>query len=187
MRRLALLALFVPSIAAADNDVEPQDRELHRAPDHYIASGLTFGSHAYEFEGVLLEGGMRLSRTPLFLRAMGNGGRVERSDAPGFGSYVEARAGAELRTCSQTGMLCGSVGIDLGLHRSQYRREDLGLDRKPNDPLDETFASAMVVPRLTIDGGNRVRVRGLVELQDHYRETERVKGVAMSLSLGLGF
>jgi hypothetical protein len=187
MRRLALLALFVPSIATAENDLEPEGRELHRQPDGYIASGMIFGSHRFEYEGVLVEGGRRIARSPLFVRALGHGGRAKLESAPGVGTYIEARAGGELRTCSATGMLCGSLGIDLGLHRTQFQHVDLMQQRKPGASLDETFSTAVIVPRFTVDGGNRVRVRGVLELPNHHRESERTKGVAVSLAIGVAF
>ncbi|MBA2541809.1 MAG: hypothetical protein H0V17_19350 [Deltaproteobacteria bacterium] len=189
MRRLVSIALMLVSArtAAAENDVQPEGRELHHEPDRYIAAGGIRGKHAYEFNGVLLEGGVRIQRTPLFVRAMANTGNASLPDDPGRGTYVEARAGAELRTCTRTGMLCGSLGMDVGFHRTNYQHVDLSQKRGATDPLDETFESGVLVPRFTVDGGNRVRVRGVLELPNHYSDRGRTRGAALSISLGLGF
>jgi hypothetical protein len=127
-----------------------------------------------------------MQRTPLFLRAMANGGVASMPTNPGRGTYAEARAGAELRTCNVTGVLCGSLGLDLGFHRTDYQHVDLSRMQK-REGLNETFESTIVVPRFTIDGGNRVRVRGVLELPNHYSEGERTRGLAVSFALGMGF
>lgn len=184
MRRLVSIALVLSAPPALAE--EPAGRELHREPDRYIAAGGMRGKHAYEFDGALLEGGVRIKRTPLFVRAMANAGNTSLPDDPGRGTYGEARAGAELRTCSRTGMLCGALGIDVGLHRTNYQHVDL-TRKRATDSFDETFESTVIVPRFTVDGGNRVRVRGVLELPNHYSDGERTRGVALSISLGLGF
>jgi hypothetical protein len=51
----------------------------------------------------------------------------------------------------------------------------------------ETFNSMVVAPRLTIEGGNRVRMRAVLERPYHLYEGGGVGGIAGSLMLGIGF
>ncbi len=201
MRAIGALALLVVSsaTAAAENDVNPPGREIDREPDVYVSSGLITGTDHFKFGGFVLEAGRRIGRfrdTPLFIRAMGHGGNTRVEGNPGRGTYLEARAGLEGRNCTRTGMLCASVGLDLGLHRGRYEHVDLDDNGRPiGKPIAdemttdayETFNSTVVAPRLTLDGGNRVRMRAVIERPYHISKEGGVGGLSGSLMLGLAF
>lgn len=199
MRAIGLCVLLVSSTAFADDGVP--GRELDRDPDGYISAGAITGTDHFDYGGVVLEGGRRvghLRETPLFIRAMGHAGGTKTSDNPGHGTYVEGRVGIEGRNCTRSGMFCASVGLDVGLHRGRYERVEFDEHGRPiNKPVVEapsepstfeSFDSMVVAPRLTLDGGNRVRVRGVLERPYHIVSGgEGVGGVAASLMLGLAF
>lgn len=201
MRVIGALALLVVSsaTAVAENDVNPTGRELDHEPDVYISSGLITGSDHFKFGGAVIEAGRRIGKlreTPLFIRGMAHGGNTKAEGNPGRGTYLEARAGVEGRNCTRTGILCASVGLDVGIHRGRYDHIDLDDNGRPiNKPVAEemstdhfeTFNSTVVSPRLTIDGGNRVRMRAVVERPYHISKQGGVGGIAGSLMLGIAF
>lgn len=200
MRTIAILVLsLISSPAVAEDEVFP-GRELDREPDTYVSSGAISGSDHFRYGGVVLEAGRRIGRlreTPLFVRAMGHAGNTHVDGNPGRGTYVEARTGIEGRNCTRGGMLCASVGLDVGIHRGRYQHIELDDNGRPvskpaNEPPPEAakfdrFDSTVIAPRLTLDGGNRVRVRAVLERPYHLRADGGVGGVAGSLMLGLGF
>ncbi len=208
MRFLGAVALLVVSTttAAADSDAsDAPGRELNREPDVYISSGAITGSDHFRYGGVVIEAGRRVGRlreTPLFIRGMAHAGNTRTTDNPGRGSYVEARAGIEGRNCTRTGMLCASVGLDVGLHRGRYTRVEFDDNGRPlgtstlGKPVAEqeqpgidfeNFDSTVIAPRLTLDGGNRVRVRAVLERPYHITRDGGVGGIAGSLMLGVAF
>lgn len=196
MRAIGLL-LLLSSTAMADG----YNRELDRAPDGYVSAGAIAGTDHFSYGGVVVEAGRRVGAlvdTPLFLRAMFHAGGTKTDDNPGNGTYVEGRMGIEGRNCIRGGMFCASVGIDVGLHQGRYDRVELDDRGRPigkpvvDAPSETTnldrFDSMVVAPRLTLDGGNRVRVRAVVERPYHIVSGgEGVGGVAGSLMLGLAF
>jgi hypothetical protein len=198
MNRVALIALLVaPVVARAETiELEVEGREVVGPPNGYVAAGLITGEDEFAYQGVALEFGHRIGTTPLFARAMGQAGGTKRFDNPGHGTYVEGRIGGEARTCTQTGMLCGSVGIDVGIHRGRYDWVDTGgmsLTAKPTEPPPSMpsfieLDSMVIAPRVTVDGGGRVRVRLVLERPSHsIGGRERIDGFAGSLSLGIAF
>jgi hypothetical protein len=178
-----------------DHELEVEGRELRGDPNGYVASGASAGADEFRYQGFLAEGGYRLGRTPLFARVMGQVGNLKRLDNPGRGTFYQGRIGGEARTCVGAGMLCLSAGIDVGLHRGRFEwvdvREDL-MTLKPNDaPPGSQYAeldSVIVAPRLTADGGGRVRIRAVLERPSHtLAGGKRIDGLAGSLTLGLAF
>jgi len=200
MRAIGVLALsLVSSTALAENDVNPPGREIDAEPNFYISSGGISGTDHFKFGGVVIEVGRRVGRlrdTPLFIRGMAHGGNTRVEGNPGRGTYLEARGGVEGRNCTRTGLLCASVGLDVGIHRGQYDHVELDDNGRPiakpagedmaNTNL-ETFNSTVIAPRLTLDGGNRVRIRGVVERPYHISKAGNVGGLTGSLMLGLAF
>ncbi len=202
--RSILLAavLFSPAIAGAhpiSEEAEPApapqiaDRELDRAADTYFAGGAITGQDQLRFTGFFLESGHRMHGM-LFGRVMGVAGATRADDRPGRGTYKEARVGAELRTCTPNGIYCGSFGLDLGMHRGaftasadpQYVDTKPGIE-SPTTDRDLLLDGMMLAPRVTFDGGNRIRVRAVFELPTQVGERGTTTGVAVSLALGLGF
>jgi hypothetical protein len=194
MNRSALLAMMVFSSVAHADDLEVEGREVVGHPNGYVAAGLIAGEDEFAYEGFALELGHRLGHSPVFARVMGQAGNTKRFDNPGHGTYVEGRAGAEARTCTRGGMLCGSFGIDLGLHRGRYERVlvDGSRTAKPSEPPPrypfEELDSVVIAPRLTVDGGGRVRMRAVLERPSQsIGGNRRIDGFAGSLSLGVAF
>jgi hypothetical protein len=198
MKRALLLAItLTSSLARAQSYVDPDDeepgvpdaREVNKSPDGYVAAGVVTGKDKYELHGGALEGGHRIAKLPLFGRVMGVAGTT--SLRSGRGTYTEARGGVEARTCSRTGRLCGSVGLDLGIHRASFTPyvQDTAFQKPATTAVDPNqFDSFITVPRLTLDGGNRVRVRGVLEFPRHDRDNEpTVTGVSVSLALGVAY
>ncbi len=191
MNHIALLVItLAASTAHADEVDDLEGRDQIRAPDTYVAAGAITGHDKFDFGGFGLELGRRLdSRLPLFGRVMGEAGTSSLSTEPGRGTFVEGRVGIEARQCTHHGMLCGSIGLDVGVHRGRFTHVDLGMSKRTVDEpsLDEHFDSLIAVPRLTVDGSGRVRVRGTFELPNHLRDQDGVSGYAISLALGVGF
>lgn len=195
MNRIARIALLVAvaasPVARADDIDGPPDREVNRAPNGYVSAGLMAGKDHYTTQGFVGEFGRRIYHTPVFGRVMGSAGSTVVTG--GRGTFWETRAGVEARTCSPTGMLCGSFGFDLGVRRAtadvyvpptENRKQSM---EPVDDPSKDNLDSTVFVPRLTIDGGNRVRVRGVLEFPQHMSDNQRISGVAVSLALGVGF
>jgi hypothetical protein len=189
MTRFMLIALMlVPAVTRADDGVESIGQ-----PKAYAAVGGTVGENRYDFHGIAGELGMRLGRTPLFGRVMAGAGNTKLTGDPGRGTYVEGRVGAEGRLCRYDGVVCGSLGLDVGAHHGSYQHVDLQNQLKPigngtsTPSLQEDFDATVLAPRLTIDGGARVRVRGVIEMPSYITDHGSVTGIAASLSLGVGW
>jgi len=101
-----------------------------------------------------LEGGYRLGDTPLWVHGMllaGKGGGV---DEPVFDSYMmQARLGVEARGCVASA-ICAIAGVD-----AAYRHEMLMAEYDSRRADD-----AIVIPRVGLDIGGRVRLRPGIEL-----------------------
>jgi hypothetical protein len=189
MNRIVLLGLTITASVA-----HAEGRDPVGEPNGYAAVGGITGEDHFEFHGIAGEAGRRLGHTRLFGRVMAQAGNTALPDTAGRGTYVEGRGGVEGRTCNPSGVICGSLGLDLGIHRSRYKHVDLSnptgfskAGQVVEDPLEERFDTLVAVPRLTIDGGARVRVRGVLELPQHFHEGGSTTGVAVSLSIGVGF
>jgi hypothetical protein len=186
--RVIAVAISIPALAVAD---DPRG-----APDGYVASGPVRGQDQYDYLGFILEAGRRIESTPLFGRLFAQTGTNHIQDRRGLGrgTYIEGRAGLEARTCRRDGMFCAALGIDVGRHRGRFEpRVDyvpIGRANKLGDtePLFADFDSTVVAPRLTLDGGARIRARLVVEMPRHFRKgAEDVTGTAVSLALGVAF
>lgn len=216
MQRALLLALwFAGSVARADDAVpsapiDPLEARAARAePDAYAAAGVVVGdSQGFEVHGAILDLGKRIaSGLPWFGRAALQAGAIGRSDNPGDGEFLELRAGAEGRDCSGRGMLCGSIGVDLGVRRGEFRHR-LYADNGSRTDIPERLDAVVAVPRFTVDAGGRIRFRAVLEVPLAMRraddsattaaalggpvppgpaDNQFAVGVALSLALAIGF
>jgi len=191
MKRAVFLALTLAgSVAHADDaDTIPNDPlEVHAAgdePDGYIAGGLVWGnSQGFQDRGAIVDAGKRLGRdrTPWFARGIFEAGAVARADEPGHGSFLEARAGLEGRDCGGGGMLCGSVGLDLGVQLGEFTHAIVAQDGSRTS-YSERLDAFVAVPRFTIDAGGRIRFRAVVELPMQMRTAD---GVSATPTAALG-
>ncbi|MEO8706007.1 MAG: hypothetical protein ABI867_38615 [Kofleriaceae bacterium] len=199
MKTIMLLALTLSSSVAYAEADETEVQPLRGEPNAYVAAGGLVGQDHFDFVGFGLEAGHRINRTMFFGRVIAQTGNLDLANDPGRGTFQEARVGAEIRDCRHDGMFCASLGLDVGAHRSRYEQVDRGgLDGgvsakaaaadSTTDPLDERYHSFVAVPRLTVDAGSRIRVRGVLELPQHISNDDGSKsGVALSLALGVGF
>jgi hypothetical protein len=198
MNRIVLVALTLTTSVAAAEGEYPTTAQGRGEPNSYVAVGGILGEDRFEYNGIAGEVGMRIGRTPLFGRVMAHAGNASLSELAGRGTYAEGRGGVEVRACRNGRMWCGSLGLDLGIHRGKFERLDRTNRGSPKpadsleeedrfDMIEERFDTTVVAPRLTLDGGGRVRVRGVLELPHHIREGESVTGVAISLSLGVSY
>ena len=193
MNRIVLVMLTV-SASVAHAEGEPTD-EPTGDPGRYAAVGGITGEDRFEYGGIAGELGVRIPGTVLFGRVMAQAGNTGLAKLAGRGTYMEGRGGVEARTCIANGMMCGSLGLDVGIHRSHFEHADQSGSpgfQKPQGPdvevsSDERFDSVVWAPRLTLDGGARVRVRGVLELPNHVRSGGSVTGYAVSLGLGVAF
>lgn len=195
MNRLALLAICSSTIAHADSDTIPSPgRDPIGEPNGYVAGSATVGKDRFQYEAFTVEAGSRLQRWPLFGRLLGSAGNTRSDNFPGTGTFVEGRVGLEGRSCTHQGMICGSLGLDVGMHRGRFDRIPVDATvNKPEGtpaPIDDgsEFDTVVMVPRLTIDGGARVRMRGVLELPSQVRaEHGSETGYAISIGIGVGF
>jgi hypothetical protein len=165
MSRVVLLALTLSSSIAAAEVIDPL--EVHAPgdqPDGYVAAGLVWDqSQGFASRGPMVEAGRRLGTMPVFARAMGQAGGVSRSDDPGTGTFLEFRGGLEGRACGSGGMVCGSAGVDVGYLSASFNHKLFAEDGSVTR-LNQGLDAYLVVPRLTLDAGGRVRFRATFEL-----------------------
>ncbi|MBX3156245.1 MAG: hypothetical protein KF773_09625 [Deltaproteobacteria bacterium] len=158
------------SVTASVSDPAIEDPlEQHRPGDQphgYASAGAAAGGGYFDAKGFVLDGGKRIGRSAWFARALFQGGNSSLETEPGRGTYWEARGGLEVRGCAHGGMVCGSAGVDAGIHREEFTHVVLLGGRHE---YVERFDSTVVAPRLTLDAGGRVRFRVAVELPFHMR------------------
>jgi hypothetical protein len=172
MSRAVLLAVTLAaslvSVARADDDAPSRDPlELHAPgdePDGYVAGGLIWDDlQGFQSRGAMIDGGQRLGRSPWFVRGTFEAGAVARSDEAGTGVFTELRGGVEDRWCRGGGMLCGAAGLDAGVRRGYFDHAIFTVTGARTS-FHESLDSIVVVPRLMIDAGGRIRFRGALEL-----------------------
>jgi hypothetical protein len=188
MSRFVLVAVMLaPVLARAEGD-DPRGQ-----PNGYAAVGGTVGEDHYDSHGIVGEGGMRLGQTPWFGRVLAATGNTKLTNEPGRGTYVEGRIGLEGRRCHYNGVVCGSLGLDVGAHSGTFEHVDLSnatrlrAANSSTPSLEEDFNATVLAPRLTIDGGSRVRVRGVFEVPSYITDHGSTTGIAASLALGVSW
>src|SRR5688572_21771367 len=120
MRRIALLAVVLgSSVAYAEDGDDPVGRDPVGEPNAYTAAGVMTGKDRYELHGFVAEAGKRIEHTMFFGRVLASAGTTGLRS--GRGTFHEERAGVEARKCNPTGIVCASLGVDLGMHRSSFK------------------------------------------------------------------
>jgi hypothetical protein len=100
----------------------------------------------------------------------------------GSGSYQQARAGLEARSCA--GVFCGVVGADAGYQHDSVMYETFCFG---NGDCGGTNAhDVLVAPRLGLEIGERTKFRTSIELPLAYRLDAHDDNVGLSINAGIG-
>ena len=188
MIRIGLLTIVLGSSVAYADEGDPDGRNPIGEVTGYVAAGVMTGKDRYELHGFVAEAGKRIERSMFFGRVQATAGTTGLRS--GRGTFHEERVGVEARKCTITGIVCASLGVDLGMHRASFKLYvDPATQGKPEmlPAQQQRLDTTVLVPRFTIDGGQRVRVRGVIEMPRHMNDEESLSGVTVSLALGVGF
>jgi hypothetical protein len=159
------------SVSTASDDPMEQHRPGD-APSGYVSAGAAAGGGYFDSKGFVIDAGKRIGRSSWFMRGLFQGGNSSLTTEPGRGTYMEARAGLEVRSCRHGGMVCGSAGLDAGVHRGEFNHV---LFTGGRHEYIERFDSVVVAPRITLDAGGRIRFRVALELPMHMRDSESIE------------
>ncbi len=168
--------------APADDGVTvAQPAPRSELPAGYLALDATAGIEAVFYAGLSLNGGLRIARSPLYLR-----GQIERGKATQIfadaGTYNTARLGLEARACGAHAHLCVFGGVDGGLRRAEV------FDDQEDGGAPHVISGPMVFPRAGLEvGGTRVRGRLMLELPTAFDDNESFTGVAVTAGVGYAF
>jgi hypothetical protein len=140
--------------------------------DHYVGVSANGAAYAlYLQTGVAVDGGARLATSSMFARAQLAAGR-------GFGwsyddTYTQARVGIESRGCERR--VCGGLGLDAGIEHVREIGEM------------STATTPIAIPRVTVEFGERLRVRGALELPIQAQSEGVTVGLAALAGVTYGF
>jgi hypothetical protein len=155
----ALVTLSAPALAEPYDATQPA-----RPADGYLVSSVSVGGQRALRGGLSLELGHRMSEdSPLFLHVMAAAG-TNATFGTGGGSYQQLRAGVEARTCAAREFFCAFAGLDAGYQRDRINSEPWGFGHgEPGDPYIVNAHDLIVVPRLGVEAGRRIKVRSAIE------------------------
>lgn len=188
MKRLLLastaFALLGAPSAQADS-VAPTPGQPVARPGHFVALGAILSAEHEVSGGITGEVLTRIGDSPGFVHGMLHVGSATNLFGRVDGSYQQVRGGAELRGCRVSSKVCRGVGLDVGYHHAAY--EVTSGFFGPSTTSSEAYASAVVVPRLTIDAGHSARFRAALEFPYHHDLTgEHDNRIGVALAVGLG-
>jgi hypothetical protein len=167
--------LATTSIAAAEPAATPHGRARG---DKYIGIGAEAGVQRELMSGGYVDAGMRVSDSPIFLRARITGGFNGAN-----GSYQQARVGGEGRGCVARGWVCGFLGLDVGLQHDKLDGEGVFA---PSMTYEDNY-DALAVPRAGVEVGKAVRVRASFETPLRMALDSGYTGNGAAASLGVGY
>ena len=155
-------------------------------PTRYLEGGVALGGLEELITwGVGVEGGLRLSTSPLWLHASVSGGGGGERVAHGAGTYLRANAGPEARGCVRAGLVCFIGGADLGV---THGRSDGSTDLLGPASTMVAFDHPVVVPRIALDAGNsdypRLRLRVTLDAPFDLDDLGHGGGAALSMAMG---
>ncbi|HTJ45032.1 MAG TPA: hypothetical protein VL463_23150 [Kofleriaceae bacterium] len=136
------------SIVPVVSDDQGWQRDRQAA---YLAFGTSLTTDAYTNMDLFLEGGMRVSTTPIWVHGLiGTGAETQ---VHGQGDFLEARGGFEV-SCGTRRIMCGFFAIDVGGE----------MQRRRGDKDEDALKGVVAVPRLGVDmGGDMVRLRASID------------------------
>jgi hypothetical protein len=169
---MTMTRLLLTSALVATTLMTASSARAETQSDHYV--GLSANGAAYVLylqTGAAVDGGVRLADSSIFARAQLTAGR-------GHGwsyddTYTQVRIGIESRGCERR--VCGALGLDAGI---EHVRE-LGQMSTATRPI--------AIPRVTLEYGDRLRVRGALELPVQAGSAEVVVGLAALAGVTYGF
>ncbi|HEU0037291.1 MAG TPA: hypothetical protein VFQ53_42060 [Kofleriaceae bacterium] len=184
------MALLTALATTASADPDPSNNEIAKTAelrtDAYVGGGGMLSQDEAVLAGAYGEGGIRIAGSPVFAHVLVQGGTAVHLFADNGGSFYDLRGGAEARGCIVRGSICGSAGLDLGVHRGTYVTIGEALFETEGQEMSEHFASTLVVPRLAVDYGEAIRFRGMIEAP-YYVDTSGQHESHIGASFSMGF
>lgn len=173
---LVAAALAASSSVARAESVEPAPAAAPRGT--YVHVDASAGLMRDFRTGIAIEAGRRIGDTPFFAHALVHGGAQTRD-----GKFVQARVGGDARLCSRKERVCGIAAADVGY---QY---DHAHTSSPFSGMDEVVKAhdLLLVPRLAVEAGGRLRVRLAVEVPLAARLDERETDYGVDYYAGVGY
>lgn len=173
IRLVPFVLVALVAEAAAQPGATPYTRDLDepatppvattvpRAETGFIGGGFLLGGDQFINAAVVVEGGLRLGSTPLFVRGLFAKGNS--FDFEGGGGLTRGMIGVELRGCSSRAF-CGFAALDAGYQQQTWSSED---------EMTEHHSGLLVGPRIGLDaGGDNVRFRFAFEATRYDHRTE---------------
>lgn len=152
----AVLAALTATAAAESQtpDVTPIGKS------GYVGLGVELGGQRDIKAGSMIDGGLQLSDTPLYIHA-----RYAHGISGGNGSYDQVRVGLEARACSRSEWFCGFTGLDIGYQKDHVISDKFCIKGDSGggceDAHMETLAQDfLVVPRAGIECMHHARLVG---------------------------
>jgi hypothetical protein len=144
----------------------------------FIGGGFLLGADHFINAALVVEGGLHLGGTPLWVRGLLAKG--DSFDFEGGGGLTRGMIGVELRGCSGVG-LCGFAAVDAGYQTQTWNGQD------PDD-MTEHHDGLLIGPRIGIDaGGDKVRFRFAFEATRYHHHEEINGNSSTSWQGGGGF
>ena len=151
----ALVAVMALTATAATAAAESYDATRTAKPSQgYLGVGGTLGAQRAIVGGMYIDGGKRISGSPLFVHGQMTGGKSGTD-----GSYAQLRAGVEVRGCMFAGLACAFAGADTGYQRDHMI--DKGLSGSGHSEIDAH--DLLLVPRAGLEAGSKIKLRAMLE------------------------
>jgi allophanate hydrolase subunit 2 len=150
------------SVAHADDSITAAAADAPAPTATYLSVGANMGGvDGFIALGGALEVGHQIESSPVVVHAAFGTGRAGKLFATGDGYFQQLRAGADLRGCTTSGVLCAFAGMDIAYQHVEYSgtEDDWFGDSEPT--MTTTNDSRMVgLGRVGLDiGGEHIRWR----------------------------
>lgn len=186
--KTALVSAFV--LAALTATAAAETQTPGGAPigkDGYVGLGVELGGQRDLKAGAMIDGGLRLSDSPLYLHA-----RYAHGLSGDRGSYDQVRVGLEARKCSSNEWFCGFAGLDVGYQADHVVSDKFCIKGDNGGGCEgahmETMArDFLLVPRAGVEVGKRVKWRTSVELPVAMRMDMPQTVTGLSVTTGVAY
>jgi hypothetical protein len=174
---VSLTVAMALTLAAGAASAESYDATKDAKPSQgYLGVGASIGVQRAIMGGMTIDGGKRLGHTPLFVRGQMTGGKSGTD-----GSFVQLRGGVEARGCLFGSLLCAFGGLDAGYQRDHVIDDQLF----DNDPVEIDAHDAVLIPRLGLEAGTKIKLRTALELP-LYKRLDKNDDNTMDSQAGTG-